>query len=390
MSINNMEAELALRLSKIQKEITDAGADAILLTSNVNLLYVSGMLFSGLAYIPAKGGPLFFVRRPVGIAGQGVVYIRKVEDAADYLIKEGIGIPAKLMFENDSISYSDHQRLAKAFDLKEILNATPVMRAVRSVKTPYEIEQIRISAQRHMEVYAKIPQMYRPGMSDNELSISIEHEIRLRGSLGLFRVSGESMEIFMGSLLAGDNADTPSPYDFALGGGGMDASLPVGSNGTVLKDGMSVMVDMGANYTGYMADMSRVFSIGTLSDLAYKAHDISIAISDAVADMARPGTAAKDIYELAAKMAADAGLSDYFMGYTQKAGFVGHGLGMEINEAPVFAPRSRDVLEEGTIFALEPKFVIPGTGAVGVENTYVVRSAGVETLTDCPQEIIEL
>ena len=83
-------------------------------------------------------------------------------------------------------------------------------------------------------------------------------------------------------------------------------------------------------------------------------------------------------------------LEDYFMGYTQKAGFIGHGVGIEINELPVIAPKSRHVLEEGMTFALEPKFVIPEVGAVGIENTFVVRKDGIELLTDFEENIIDM
>ena len=78
------------------------------------------------------------------------------------------------------------------------------------------------------------------------------------------------------------------------------------------------------------------------------------------------------------------------MGHRQHAGFIGHGVGIEINEWPVIAPRSRQILEEGNVIALEPKFVIHRNGAVGVENTYVIRRDGAERLTDAPEEIISL
>ena len=96
------------------------------------------------------------------------------------------------------------------------------------------------------------------------------------------------------------------------------------------------------------------------------------------------------LYETAMQMVKDAALEDYFMGHKQKAGFIGHGVGIEINELPVVAPRSKDVLAEGNVIALEPKFVIPGVGAVGIENTYVVRQNGLECITNYPEEISEL
>lgn len=382
--------ELKLRWNKIQQNMSDVHADGLLICDNVNLYYVSGRIFRGYCYIPVKREPIFFVRRPLGLNGTQVVYIRKPEEIGEYLQKNGIAFPDKLLLESDSISYSDYKRYETIFTPKEILNGTALLRRCRSIKTPYEIDLIRRSGELHAKAYETIPSLYRKGMTDLEFSIELEHECRKLGSLGIFRIFGQSMEIFMGSVLAGDNADTPSPYDFAMGGAGLDVSLPVGCNGTVLTEGMSLMVDMGGNFTGYMTDMTRTYAIGSVQELALKAHETSIAIHQAIAAKARPGVAAKDLYELAAEMANHAGLSDYFMGHRQKAGFIGHGVGIEINEAPVLAPRSRDILAEGMVFALEPKFVIPGTGALGIENTYVVTADGVEKLTIFEEELISL
>ena len=78
------------------------------------------------------------------------------------------------------------------------------------------------------------------------------------------------------------------------------------------------------------------------------------------------------------------------MGTCQQARFVGHGVGMQINEWPVLAPRSKEILQPGMTFALEPKFVIPSVGAVGVENTFLVTESGLKKLTSFPEEIIPL
>ena len=218
----------------------------------------------------------------------------------------------------------------------------------------------------------------------------VERLMRLEGCLGIFRVFGQSMEIFMGSVLAGDNAATPSPYDFALGGKGLDPSLPGGMNGTLLKEGYSVMVDIGGNFYGYMCDMSRVFSIGKLNDEAYAAHQVCLEVQEKVASMTAPGVVCEDLYNAAIEIVTKAGFADRFMGVSQQARFIGHGIGLEINEAPVLAPRIRRELEEGMVFALEPKIVLPGVGPVGIENSWVVTVNGAGKLTICNEEIIEL
>jgi len=382
--------ELRLRWKKLQTKMQETSTQGLFISSNVNLYYVSGRVFSGYIYLPAEGDPLFFVRRPVGLSGQGVIYIRKPEEIGTYFQEHGITFPKTLTLETDSISYNEYQRYEAIFQPETVLNGTALLRNARNLKTDWEIEQIRRSGILHTQVYETIPSLYRPGMTDIELSIEIERQSRLAGSLGLFRIFGQSMEIFMGSLLAGENADNPSPYDFAMGGAGQDPSLPVGGNGTPLREGMAVMVDMGGNFTGYTTDMSRVFSIGSLTDLAYRAHECSLAIQDEIERTARPGTPAKELYNIAAGMAAEAGLADYFMGHAQKAGFVGHGIGIEINEGPVLAPRSKDILAENMVFALEPKFVIPGVGAVGIENSFAVQKDGLEKLTLCEEKILIL
>ena len=136
--------------------------------------------------------------------------------------------------------------------------------------------------------------------------------------------------------------------------------------------------------------MSRVYSIGNLPDEAYAAHQACLDVQAAVAAVVKPGVQCEDLYALAIETVSKAGFADYFMGVEQKAKFIGHGIGLEINEAPVIAPRMKQELEQGMVFALEPKIVLPNIGPVGIENSWVVTMDGVEKLTNCPEEIVEL
>ena len=387
---STFKSEIDLRRNKIADSLKSKGIDAILICDNANLFYTSSRVFSGFTYITANGEELFFVRRPVGLKGDCTVYIRKVENIAEELGKRGIAIPARLAVELDTTPYNEVKRYEAAFAGSEIVDGSAIMRAARAVKTDFEVEQLRKCGIRHAESYHRINKVYREVMSDIELQIEIERVLRLEGSLGQFRISGRSMEIFMGNLLVGDNADNPTPYDFAMGGAGLSSSLPVGSNGTLIKRGNSVMVDMCGNFNGYMTDMTRTFRCGEISDLAKQAHQLSIDICHTLATEFHAGSRAADLYEKAMEMAVAAHLDDYFMGHAQKAGFVGHGVGIEVNEMPVLAPRSKDILQYNNVIAIEPKFVIPEVGAVGIENTYVVRETHLECLTNFPEQISEL
>jgi Xaa-Pro aminopeptidase len=139
-----------------------------------------------------------------------------------------------------------------------------------------------------------------------------------------------------------------------------------------------------------MTDMTRTYSIGKLSEKAYRAHQTALEIQDGIARMMHPGVVCEDIYNRSLEIAKQNGLSDCFMGMSQQARFVGHGVGIEVNELPVLGVRSRVELEPGMVLAIEPKFVIEGTGAVGIENTFVITATGNEKLTVLDEEIIDL
>lgn len=382
--------DFKLKWNRIQQAMQKMNADGCLLTVDVNLYYTTGRIYSGYFYLPAEGAPWFFVKRPNGLTGDQVEYIRKPEQMAELFAAHGLKMPEKLLLEADELTYNDYMRLQAIFNPKETANATALMRNLRQIKTPHEIEMFRISAERHAKTYAEIPECFHPGMTDLEFQYEIERRMRKNGSIGIFRAFGANMDIFMGSILAGDNAESPSPFDFALGGGGMDASCPLGANGTVLKDGTAIMVDMAGNYTAYMTDMTRIFSVGRLTDLAYKAHQTALLIQSEIENIARPGTPCAELYNIAAKITENEGLGAYFMGTLQQAKFVGHGIGIQINELPVLTPRSKELLEPNMVFALEPKYVIPGVGAVGIENSFLVTETGLEKITQFKEDIIQL
>jgi Xaa-Pro aminopeptidase len=385
-----LQDDLQAKTTRVQDAIKEMGMDACLLSVDVNIYYMTGQVFNGYYYLPAEGKPYCFVKRPNNLSGDQIVLIRKPEQIAEYFLTEGIAFPNKLLLETDEMAYNECIRLQAMFQMPDIGNATSLMRQLRAIKTPWEIAQLRLSAQKHAEAYAQIPACFRPGMTDIEFQIEIERQMRLNGSIGVFHTFGSNMNIFMGSVLTGSNAEAASPFDFALGGYGQTPLCPVGANGTLLKEGMAVMVDMAGNFTPYLTDMTRVFSIGKIPEIARRAHQVSLDIQDEFMQLACPGFSCAALYHKALERVEKEGLTDFFMGTVQQAKFVGHGVGLQINEPPVFTSRSKEVLLPDRAFALEPKFVIPDVGAVGIENTFLVTDTGVEKLTLFEEEIIPL
>jgi len=385
-----LQGDLKLRYAKVQALMRECALDALLVSTNLNNLYLSGRIFSGFTYLRVEGDPLFFVTRPVGLCGSNVYLIRKPEQIPEMLMELGKRMPECAGLEAGAVSHSSWMRLSALFPGADLKDCTALLSAARAVKTPYEIVLMKKTGSRHAAVISQFPSVYEGGMTDQEWMIEMVGLMLKAGSLGIFRVAGESMEAFMGTVLAGDNGGAVSPYDFAMGGAGMHPSYPVGQCGIKLERGMAVMADIAANFYGYLTDCSRIFSIGRLPQRALDAHRLSMDIHSAITEKGVPRASCEELYQLALGMAVAAGFDDCFMGGAQKSRFVGHGTGLVINEQPVLGMRSKSVLEQGMCIALEPKFYIAGVGAVGAEDTYLVGDKGLSCITQSSQEIVEL
>lgn len=388
----DLRAELDLRLTKVREEMKKEKLDAALLASSVNIYYMSGCIYRGYVYICADRDPLFLQVPPSypNPEQSGSVAVRKPELISDILGELGYQLPARLGLEYSDMYYSDIERLRKCFPYADMADVSMAMRRARMIKTDFEIRKMQEDGMHQAAAYSKIHHCYQEGMTDLEFQIEIERVLRREGCLGILRAAGNRMELNLGSVICGENADNPCPYDFAMGGEGVDPSLPVGADGMIMKPGTTVMVDMNGGFNGYQTDMTRCWTIGDAGELAAKAHNCSINILHRLEEIGKPGTRISDMYAAAVEMAKAENLHEYFMGHRHKAGFIGHGVGIELNEIPVIMERNHDTLSENMTIALEPKFVIPHVGAVGIENTYRVTAAGLENLTEFPEPLSEL
>lgn len=379
-----------MSFSRVQSLMAENGLDAALIADNANIFYLARSVFRGYIYLSLDREPLYLIIKPLDLKGDRWHFIRKPEMIPEVLAECGLPLPRKIGLELDDIAYSQVMRLKGIFPGAEIQNVSSVMRLARMVKDEDELALLREDGRKHVAVYSRIPSLYKPGMSDIELQIEIERVLRMEGCLGYLRTSGNLMEINMGSVLNGDNADVPTPYDFAVGGGGVDVSLPVGADGRIMKNGTSVMIDMNGNFNGYQTDLTRTWAIESVTDEVLEIHNQSIAICRMIEREALPGVPVKVLYEKAEKMVKDAGLENIFMGHRQHAQFIGHGVGIQLNEWPVIMRKSPHIIEKNMVIAVEPKFVIPKVGAVGIENTYIVGESGLENITPAPEEMAVL
>jgi Xaa-Pro dipeptidase len=156
-----------------------------------------------------------------------------------------------------------------------------------------------------------------------------------------------------------------------------------------MKKGEPILVDFGICYHGYQVDQTRMFAIGHMPEEFAKGCDVCRDIMYRVLDRAAHGAKCSDLFEYSKQLAHDAGFGDYFLGHGHhKVRFLAHGIGIELSELPFIAPRHDYPIEEGMVFAIEPKMVFPKKGATGIENTVVMENKGYRVLTDTDEKII--
>jgi Xaa-Pro aminopeptidase len=206
--------------------------------------------------------------------------------------------------------------------------------------------------------------------------------MRKIGGEGYIRMRAFNQELFMGLAVAGSSAGGGGFFDGAVTGQGMSGAAPHGASRAVIERDQPVLLDYVGVFDGYHIDMSRIFVCGQLSEKLQDAFRVAGEIQAAVAARLKPGEICSEIFAMAAQLATEAELADFFMGPPgENARFVGHGVGLELDELPVLAQGFDLPLVTGQVIAVEPKFVFPELGAVGIENTFAVTEIGGEKLT---------
>lgn len=377
--------ELYGRIDKFQKRICAAGIEGALIVQNADLFYFSGTCQDAHLLIPAQGEPLLMVKKSHDRALResalnNIISVRNMED-----VRRGINGVLKgkrrVGLEMDVLPVALFFRYKALLDPAEIVDVSAVIRETRMIKTPYEIERLKDSARLSMEMFREVPNILKEGMTEVGLAGRIEYFLREKGHQGALRVRAFNQEAFMGHLASGWSSAYPSFFNGPTGGTGLNPSFPQSAGFKKIGRNEPVLVDYATVVNGYIADHTRIFSIGVLSDKLIKAHNTSLEIKRRIIKETRPGTEGTELFNIARDIAGKSGFADHFMGYGAGVNFIGHGIGLELDELPVIARNYKMILQPGMAFALEPKFIFPGEGAVGVEDTFVLHDDGLEQLT---------
>jgi Xaa-Pro dipeptidase len=385
------------RIRKLQRKLQEKKIDLFIVTHNVDLFYYSGTMQNGLLFVPAKGEPLFYVRRSLTRAmeesGLRIEPLGSLKTLGERVVAEYpiLGKQPTIALTYDVLTVEWHDRLKAAFPQAVWVGGTSLIREQRMVKSPQELASMRKAAETADKALKEAVGKLSEGMSEIELIAEIEYVLRKSGHLGLLRVRAMNMELVTGIAASGAAAAKPSAFDGPAGGEGLHPAFAKGAGRSAILANEPILLDIGCSIEGYATDQTRMAVIGELDEEFERAYRLSVDILRAIEAELKPGAICEELYSLALKMAGSSEFADHFMGYKSDAvKFVGHGIGLEIDEWPVLAKGFQTALEPGMVIAIEPKFTFPGRGVVGIENTYAITEQGFEKLTLTPEEWIRL
>lgn len=391
-------AELNNRRDSFVLAMTDAFPDwdTALIAGKVNQYYFTGSMQDALLIIKRDGSYSYNIKRSIERALDETPLsssnLHPITSYKDILFREGPEL-GNTYIEAELLPYSTVQKLREIFKISRFGALDHVISKVRSVKSPYELHWMKESGRRHNELLTEIvPGILREGMSEAELLGELSSRMFKMGYHGLTRFCRFQAEMMIGQICIGTNSLYPTNFDSPGGSRGNSAAVPAASDpGKLLKKGDLVFVDIGFGINGYHTDKTQVYMFGARPPYeALRAHRLCLDAEKRAADRLRPGEVPANIYnEIIAAIPED--IKPSFMGYKGRTvKFLGHGIGLHVDEMPVIAGGFSAPLEENMVIALEPKAGVDNVGMTGVEDTYIVTPDGGLCITGGGKEIMEV
>jgi Xaa-Pro aminopeptidase len=361
---------------------------------HVDLFYFTGSVQKATLVITPERDPLYFVQRSVERARMEtplpVIEVKNDKQVASLLKEKGI-LKGKGGMELDVVPVAVFQRFASITGFDNFTDISGLIKALRIVKTPFEIEQVRKSGAICDAVFASAPTVIREGVREVDVEAALISVGRRSGHQGFLRMRGFNQEMMNLYVTSGYTGTIASAGDVPVSGIGMSAAIAQGSSTERVERGIPVLVDYGGGYNGYITDETRSYVVGRLDETFLKPYEVAREIIEDTEVFAKEGVNCTDIYARAYEKVRRAGLEAHFMGFgAGQVSFIGHGLGLEINELPVITARHSMILKEGVVFACEPKFVFPGKGVVGIEVDFITRKGRLERVSKTPIDLVAL
>ncbi len=382
-------AEIAERLKRFQAALREQGVDVALIQQNSDMFWLTGTVAQGVVAVPADGQAVLFAKKPVERAKeesalQPVADFAKDQVAALRARGTDINAHPVIGLELDVVPYAWVQRSLKANGAAEshMRDVGETLRRVRAVKSAWEWRMHRQAADILDKTFAEVDAMLKEGMREIDLKAKIEHKMRTLGAQGLVLQRRFNQEPFQGHVLSGDSACLFSYQDSAMGGPGISRRYPQDAGMKRIRRGEPIVVDLANAYNGYLADETRTFALGSLPMELKDRYEFTVQLLDAMRKKLVPGADGSALFAFAEEECAKRGLAENLGGLgAERVSFIGHGIGIELDELPVLARGITSKVEQGQVVAVEPKLVFKDVGMVGVEDSHFIHESGAEVFT---------
>ncbi|MFY1643081.1 M24 family metallopeptidase [Methanoculleus bourgensis] len=351
----------------------------------VNQFYLTGTMQDGVLLIPRDDEAVLWVRRSLERALDESLFpdIRPMKSFRDAAAGMG-ACPGTVHVDAETVPLALLERFRKYFPFRETAALDTQAAKVRAKKSAYELAIMEQAGRIHRHVLEDcVPGMLREGISEAELGAEIFCLMVREGHHGIARFGRFGTEMVLGQLGFGENSLYPTNFDGPGGCLGAAPGAPVlGSPDRTLKAGDLVFLDCACGVQGYHTDKTMTYIFRrSLPEEAIDAHRRCVELQDEAAALLRAGTRPSEVYETVIGGLEPAFLKN-FMGFgDRRVPFLGHGVGLTVDEVPVIARGFDEPLEEGMVIALEPKVGVRGVGMVGIENTFVVTRGGGRSIT---------
>ncbi len=377
--------EIDGRIARLRELLGASPVSAVLAVQRVEILWLAGTPQDGIVWIPRDGEPVFLVRRDLERARREsplsrIVPFSRPADIPRILAEQGLRVEGPVGTSLDVIPARLHGSLSRALGAA-IEDVSREMRTARVVKSPWERARARDAGKLADEVFALARQRIRRGMREIDLAALVDSLLIRSGSVAYYRTRGFNMEFATLCCISGESGEWRGASDSPNSAGrGPDPAFGQGPSDHSFIAGEPILLDLGTNRGGYYVDTTRVFHIGELPLRFREAHRTSEEILARAVESLEGGRPLEDVYTEAVGIARGAGLGDEFMGGSR---FLGHGVGLEIDEWPVVAEGAEEALPDGAVLALEPKFALPG-GIIGVETTFILEAGRLRPTVSIP------
>ncbi|MCX7857025.1 MAG: Xaa-Pro peptidase family protein [Deltaproteobacteria bacterium] len=383
-----LKEEVERRIQRLKALMDEKRLDGSFFHYKVDYYYLSGTMQDALLFVPLYEEPILFVKREISRAKiesplRNIVGVDSYSEVKKYLPPlKRVGV------EIDIVPFQEVIRLKELLGNPEIYDSSLLIKQLRKKKSTFEINLLEKAAEIQKKVYSYIPHVLTEGISEIELGGILEAYAKKLGHEGILRMRSLNYEPYSWHILSGESGSVVSQAESPMGGYGLSPAFPVGASFRKIKRNEPIVIDFGICYYGYHVDQTRIFAIGNIPKKFLDAHKVCIEIQNAILEQIPNGTRSKDLFDIGRKIAEKYGYRDCYLGYDPyKVRFVGHGVGLELSELPYIAQRHEYPIEEGSVFAIEPKMVFKGEGSCGIENTVVFSSGKVRIITDNDQGI---